>query len=277
MGIAEEIRQFESLYEDKVTEIAAVTGSYGIGAGKSGKSQVWTASIKIVAWREGGEDAEIIRNKIGLCWAEEEIDGKQVKKNRQLKENSVIRVQIRKGEYDFMLVSVLDDQYQDPQLNMVLEEELKPVFYEDEILGKFELNKGVDTFEHDISWNGEDGILYIDHDDEMKEAFEAAHTLFAEQERFGRESRVFAAKQLVDQANEWLADGAGVDETADGELDMEEITEEMFQKRLILDTISVYGDGSFEIYYFDDDMFWGHSVIVSGNVDGTWDSAYIAG
>lgn len=56
-----------------------------------------------------------------------------------------------------------------------------------------------------------------------------------------------------------------------------QMTKEDFAKRLMISKVCVSTDGNFEIFYDDDDMFWGHVVIVSGNIETGIDDAYIAG
>ena len=46
-----------------------------------------------------------------------------------------------------MLVSLIDTDTQDQALQEILEEAQKPVYYHDDILGTFELVKGLDLFE----------------------------------------------------------------------------------------------------------------------------------
>lgn len=50
------------------------------------------------------------------------------------------------------LVEVIESSYEDKELNEILQESIKPVFYEDEILGKMELNKRINTFEKKVDW-----------------------------------------------------------------------------------------------------------------------------
>jgi hypothetical protein len=55
------------------------------------------------------------------------------------------------------------------------------------------------------------------------------------------------------------------------------IEAETFKRRLVLEAITIYEEGMAEIFFGDDDMFAGHSVVVSMNEDGEFDSATIAG
>lgn len=79
--------------------------------------------------------------------------------------------------------------------------------------------------------------------------------------------RMYAAAELVDLANDWLQE----------EDEIEEITEGMFIDFMSLDTISVYPEGDFDFYFSDGDMFAGHSIVVEGNIKGTFTRAQIAG
>jgi hypothetical protein len=50
-----------------------------------------------------------------------------------------------------------------------------------------------------------------------------------------------------------------------------------FMRRIVLESIVFYDDGSAEIYFADDDLFWGHVIIVSLSEDGEFTGAEIAG
>ena len=59
--------------------------------------------------------------------------------------------------------------------------------------------------------------------------------------------------------------------------ELEEITEADFAKRIQITSLVMEPEGDYSVYYNDDDMFWGHSVIVEGNVETGMERAYIAG
>lgn len=80
--------------------------------------------------------------------------------------------------------------------------------------------------------------------------------------------REFSANELTLLANDWQSDE---DENAPA------ITKEDFSKRMILRTVSISSGGSFSAYYDDDDMFWGHAIVVDGNIKKGVKSADIAG
>ena len=89
--------------------------------------------------------------------------------------------------------------------------------------------------------------------------------MFAQQDDWNEKMRAFAAKELVSLANDWLdEDGA-------------EISESDFAKRIKLMEISIDADGAFAAYHDDDDMFWGHSVTVYGDLERGVKSAQMEG
>lgn len=51
----------------------------------------------------------------------------------------------------------------------------------------------------------------------------------------------------------------------------------MLMELIAFESISVYPDGDFQVYFMDGDLFWGHCIIVDGNLNGTFSSAQLAG
>ena len=254
-----EISRFENRFSENVIEIAAVTGALGIGASKGGDNILWTASIELIAWKDLHNNETITKEDIRLAWL---VDDAEWRKSKDiLTANTVVSLQVRKSEYSLMLVKVLETPYKDDELEIILQDAMKPLFYHDEMLGVFELDKRVKTFEKRISWAGEECHLYFDWSEDkhmMKSALETAHALFKEQDEWKMKMEMYAAKELVELANEWLQD--------DDEAEIDEITKEMFINSITLSSLSVYSEGDFEIFFLDGDIFWGHSIIVSGNI-----------
>jgi hypothetical protein len=78
------------------------------------------------------------------------------------------------------------------------------------------------------------------------------------------EARLVAAEELLAIYNdEWNDD--------------DPISEEEFMARLTLDDLAVASDGSAELFYQDDNLFAGHTVLVSIGADGNFEDADIAG
>lgn len=69
--------------------------------------------------------------------------------------------------------------------------------------------------------------------------------------------REFAADELLILKNQnWLED------------DEPELSREEFVSRMFLIDIVIDGDGTFAFSFGDDDMFWGHNIVIVGNLAG---------
>ncbi|PEY37733.1 hypothetical protein CN354_11950 [Bacillus cereus] len=270
MSKLSETSRFENRFTEDIIEVAAVTGASGVGAGRAGDAILWNASIPLIAWKDLCNNEILIEEKIRIEWLADDAELRQLR--GILKENTVVRLQVRRTENAMMLVKVLDETYRDDELEKILQDSMKPVYYQDKILGEFLLDKRVKLFERQISWAGEECSLYFDWNKDahiMTLALETAYAFFKEQDEWSRKIKLYAAAELVELANEWLQD--------DDETEIDEITQEMFIDFMKLESVSVYPNGDFTIYFSDGDMFWGHCIVVDGNINGTFNSANIAG
>ncbi|WP_456265515.1 MULTISPECIES: DUF2262 domain-containing protein [unclassified Bacillus (in: firmicutes)] len=267
MKINKQINTFEERFSEDVVTIIAVTGPSGVGAGKAGQVPLWIASIPLIAWKENGH---ITTENVRLCWLTDDEGLRE--KQAQLHKESIVTIQVRKGEGEFMLVSLINTDTKDQALQEILEEAQKPVFYHDDTLGTFELVKGLDLFEKTIQWSNEECLLYfnLEEDEKINDSLRTANRLMQEQAKWDSSIKSFAANQLIDLAKDWQEQ----DESAEKQ---EELTLNQFISRISLESLHVYPEGEFEVYYHDGDLFWGHVIIVTGNINGTFHDAHIAG
>ena len=75
-----------------------------------------------------------------------------------------------------------------------------------------------------------------------------------EQAKWDSSIKSFAANQLIDLAKDWQEQ----DESAE---EQEELTMNQFISRISLESLHVYPEGEFEVYYHDGDLFWGMSLL----------------
>lgn len=68
-----------------------------------------------------------------------------------------------------------------------------------------------------------------------------------------KKNREFAAKELLDLANDWLEDNEDEDKP-------DKITKEMFIDNIKMSELCISPDGSITLFYDDGDMFWGHTI-----------------
>ena len=157
----------------------------------------------------------------------------------------------------------------DPDLEAILEEQKKPVTFWEEGLGTFTLNRQVDWFETEIQWLGAEISLVFDAEEDRAEVLRKAKALLADAVSWDKRVREYAADELLELANDWA------EQMEDEE--PQEIAREQFMERMELESIEIRADGSFEFWFADGDLFYGHSIHVSGDMENGPDDASMEG
>ena len=171
----------------------------------------------------------------------------------------------------FLVVKVLEKNAVCPELEKILIEYRKPVVLQDDVLGELTYDKQLKSFEGNIAWlRGKIHIsLYVDKDNKsgITKAKKLLKTMVLEQEKWDADLRGFAAKELTKLACEW----------AESEEEATLITEDSFAKRISLSLIWVTSGAAFSACFDDDELFFGHSITVSGSLKKGMVSAKIEG
>lgn len=290
-GFQKEWEDFAKNYEEEIREMLVLTSEQVGGAGSFVKG-IWMPSADFLASADA-DSGEVNGGKGQLSWLAEDKDSNgwifhlkpltvyRVKCRRRKVEN--VEGNPSRWENEYMLVDVVERGLHNAGLSAVLEEYKKPVFIEDGLCGKFELERAYNWFHAKVSWLGEECsvTLECDEEDDRKAdgALAAFREIYAGLEEWDRKFRTFAAGELTELANEWQ-DEDDYDDCNDGEEDGEtagSITEEIFSKRISISEFSIDAEGNYTAYYEDDDMFYGHVIVVEGNVKDGIRSADIAG
>ncbi len=257
-------KQFKELAAQFLPEeltILAVTGANGFGGGKTRGETLWTASIGLTAWME--EDSpDIHRGKFVLSTiADDRLLGVLRQRARP---DFIIKFRGRVSENGQRLLLLdLPEPAFDPDLKAILEEEKKPVTFQEEGLGAFTLNRQVDWFETTVDWLGTEISLVFDAEEDRAGCIQSAKAVLAAAGDWDRRVREYAAGELLSSANDWAED--------------EEITREQFMERMELESIEVRADGGFDFWFGDGDLFYGHSIHVSGDMENGPDDAEMEG
>lgn len=201
----------------------------------------------------------------------------------QLKEETIYKLRVREklpeevpegalpAKNYFLVVKVLEKNAVCPELEEILIEYRKPVVLQDDILGELIYDKQLKSFEGNVAWlRGKIHIsLYVDKDNKsgITKAKKLLKTMVLEQGKWDADLRGFAAKELTKLACEW----------AESEEEAALITEESFAKRISLSLLWVTSGASFTAYLDDDELFFGHSITVSGSLKKGIISAKIEG
>lgn len=250
----------EQLAAAPLVDVLGVMEAAGVSGHRSAGEERWTLIFGFASWRIAGgplrTDELIVRRKV----REREID-----KYRLLVEpNSVTRIRARVvedslyGRPDALLFRVLGQDDSDAELNAEVKRLQRPVKLKDPTFGTFELDRGIDRFIGRASWNGRRVRLMIAAGEsiDFERGLLAARSLWRKQKSWNTKILAYAARELLPLKNQsWR------------EVDERPLTAREFQARMKLNTISVSPDGSFEFFYDDGDLFWGHSIEVDGIVD----------
>ena len=273
--------EWERTFEDEAKEILVLLAG-GSGAGK--RNGFWDVSHYFIAYVDCQTGAlHTGDGRIVYPVSDEEhdaggiLDGFRREAVYRLKARKRIPHKIPEGvtassQNQFLIVEVLEEEAPCPALDEVLADYRKPVVLNDEELGELSLDKDLDMFEGEVLWRGEQICLSLEVDaaneDTWTAAVAAMKQMMTDRDRWDRDMRAFAARELTELACDWR-------ESADE--DVPEITEESFAQRIELTSIAMEPDGSFSAYFDDDDMFFGHCVVVYGTLADGVASAEMAG
>lgn len=260
MERTQEVIDFEDKFDKEYIEIVAVTGASGFGGGRVPQDEYWTTSIKLTAWHLNGD--MIIHTEASRLVTK--ADDAYLRRLRECADaDMIIKVKVRQKENDFLLVD-LPVEVEDAALQPILEEQIKPVYYEDEIIGTFTLDKRVNTFERKVDWLEQSINLCFDNGtkEDIANTLKSIYQIVEAATEWDTKVRAFAAKKLLDLKND--------DWTEDEE---DTLTKEEFMTRISISSICVKPDGEVEFWLDDGDIFWGHTILVSGSVhDGLEDA-----
>lgn len=276
--------EFEKKFDADSKEYLVLTRD-SMGAGKAGAADLWNASITLLAYIDIQTDT-LIQQETRLTWQLTDKECKTKEMVYNFEKEHIYRLKVRESfpfvdSYNgetiprgsrLMVVEVLERECTDSRLEKILADFQVPVTIDPEGWGELLLNKSFGMFDGNGYWNDEPCLIHLDVDDKdaltAEDACATLHKLLSDCKKWDEQARKYAASELTDTANDWQAED---DEEA------EEITEESFAERLSVSELCISTDGDFEIFYDDDDMFWGHVIIVSGNVDDGLNDATFAG
>lgn len=171
----------------------------------------------------------------------------------------------------YLLLKIIKKNVHNEQLEEIRDSYSKPIEINSN-LGHFTLNRQFEWFEGTINWleNNCNVLLNVDIEDGItaNKALNTLSKLIQDNKTWDFNLRNFAAEKLIHTCNVWRFEE---DENAT------DITKEEFAKRISLNTINIYNDGTMEFEFYDDNLFLGHSIIVNASSNGKIISADIAG
>lgn len=249
------LRIFDTLNE---TTIYGVVGANGPSGGKVPPETHWSMHLKLIAWRIPGTPIREVPLSVTKLVTDTELKDLQA----AIRPESVIAIrgklceQSPFGDSRAFLIDLLEPP-SDAELDEILSEFRKPVEIADPILGKLSLNRAVGWFEGKANWlkHPIDISLIVDKKDDVSESLQTAKALLGEMKRWADQANSYAADMLLENKNDnWLDEGESP------------VTREEFIGRMRLESITTYPEGEFELWHNDGELFWGHSILVSGSL-----------
>ncbi len=264
-----EIEYFNKNFDEEILDIAFVLKKQNLSAGKS-KGKYYTLLVSAIAYKNIITN-EIIENE-NLLIVKEIEDTKhyfQIFRNK-----TIVRLKVRKekdssGLYmRFLLEDIIDTNYKDNDLNIILEKYSKPVYYKDEELGNFELDKSIDMFNKNIEWdNNNISISFENIDEEVnKKSADIIRKIFASKKDIDKKLKDYISESLLEDANTWNDDD-----------DKPHINKEEFIKLITLTSINIIYEDNITFYFDDGDIFSGHVIAVDSDYDFNFAEPYIIG
>jgi len=268
---ARQDKLFADFGHAKAIIIEGVVAPSGLGAGTGG--EVCHLTFRTLPWRRQGGELVHQEATVHKRCSEKEVDAIF----EALSAYSPYRIEGKLLDScegwdgaQIELLRIIDTDLNDPELKKALENLRKPTTHDDAQFGVFTLDRRVNCYEAQTAWLGVATRLTLDSEDKIGEfpqdTVGQARILWNDAKRWDGEIRSYMLKELLD-----LKNGGWLEESE------KELTAEDFLRRISLSSVTVYSDGSFEFWYDDGDLFWGHSIMVSGSIEGGLDDAGIHG
>jgi hypothetical protein len=235
-------------------QLRGLVDALGSAGGSVGGTDRWSLVFHLAAWQDEGA----LRREKLRC--EMPVSKPALAEFMKLiRPYSIIEARIEdmtpKGAVVLEAVQVFAGE--DRELNNVRNELLTPVRIDTPHFGVLELDRRFGDYVGQINWCGSNITLNLSCSDPKAPdaALAVAEALFSARENWSTHVKEFAADRLLSLKNDnWLQD------------DESELSRGEFISRMTLKEISIDESGSFTFWHADGDLFWGHTISVSGDI-----------
>lgn len=252
--------------------MTGVVGGRSAGGSRNAQEAQWSLHVDLIAWRTAHAPLQETPLLLTRMVSDDELRALR----DTIQADSVIAFEARLCEHSPFgdaraeLVRLLDahEARTDPELARILARSIAPVEISDPVLGRLVFNRAVDWFEGQVPWLGKtiDVALSAEGRKDPVPALRSTKVLLGSMAAWSRQIKRLAVSALLDLKNEcWLDEGEPAISGAES------------LARIQVTSMTVHPDGSFEFWHDDGDMFWGHSILVSGSLALRVTDACIAG
>ncbi len=156
-----------------------------------------------------------------------------------------------------LLDTVLPMDVKNKELERLVEILEKPVIVSTELFGDLTLDKRFDIFEGEGMWiNHKVKVRIPLRNKSIENELKTAASVWSEKVAWEDKAKEYAVKELLPIKNEhWLSEGEV------------EMTTDEFKKLMDLESVTFEKDIQIQFWYNDGDIFWGHSIGVSANLN----------
>ncbi len=247
------------------TVVRGVVEAGGPGAANFSDEECWRFHFSIQPWRDEGGTVQMKPLTIFKMVQHAEVDQLM----NAVDAYQVIRLRVRNSsDTEAELSEILGVVDDDSELNDAAARLQEPQIYQDETFGALTLDRTVDWFEGRINWDGTEVNLALtpNEDGALEPTIQVAKVLWDDHSAWAKRIREFATGELLSLKNaSWLDE------------DEAEVSPDDFSSRMVLESVVINADGTFEFTHTDGDLFWGHSIQVSGDIENGPEAADIAG
>lgn len=228
----------------------------------------WSFGFSIDAWTDAEGTLHAEKMTIRTVVNADELQ----RLEELIKAESIISIALHIGRLEGFdchqgaLVEVLEAGADDEALQRFAADLATPLTVDSKTLGRFTLDRSIGWFEGQSRWGLRKIRLNLSPADVSapSEIVTRAEELWTQRKTLARQACEVAAATLLAVKNEsWLNEGE------------QPMSEAQFMRKMKLESITVEEDGSFDFWFEDGDIFWGHSIEVRGDQErGFFDAGF---
>lgn len=242
-------------YEASPSRIEGVI-SMGVQGGWDGRGDYCVHCFSLAAWKPVGE--VVRQTELTILRPVPSGNENPPSYFRDFPELTIHRLEVLLSQDGSraVFIAAIEKNIEDADLKAAAEDLSKPVIIETECFGSLTLSRQIDCFEGEVMWDGGmvEIILRPDDDLTVTSALKNSVALFDNVATWARRIREYAVTEVLEMANDWNVEEG------------RKISANEFLERMTLTVIQIDRDGGFTFLHDDGDLFWGHSIEVSGTI-----------